>query len=195
MISIDMQRVGGRIRVASPYHPDLPARAKAIGGRWDAAARAWAYDERDEERVRGLYREIYGEDGSGDAAPAACTMRCKMPYRMDEWYVAGRLVARRPGRDLPVRMGRGAILIQGEWPECAGSRARPLLSDRCDDIVIELRDVPLAAAQAEVERQPNHYSIVDDAAAQIEAIEAEIRDLEGRLQDARSRLAALQVAR
>src|SRR6266446_9023094 len=62
----------GRIAVSSPYHPHFPARARSLGGTWDAAQRVWLFDAADHERVRSLCREIYGTDGpenGKDAAP------------------------------------------------------------------------------------------------------------------------------
>jgi hypothetical protein len=59
----------GRIAVSTPYHPNFPARARKLGGEWDAARRVWMFDAGDEARVRRLCQEIYGADGSEGAAP------------------------------------------------------------------------------------------------------------------------------
>jgi hypothetical protein len=63
----------GRIAVSSPYHPDFPARARSLGGVWDAARRVWVFDSADHDRVRSLCCEIYGTDGleDGGAGTAA----------------------------------------------------------------------------------------------------------------------------
>ncbi len=53
----------GRIAVKSPYHPNFPARARGLGGTWDAARRVWVFDASEEDRVKSLCREIYGTDG------------------------------------------------------------------------------------------------------------------------------------
>jgi DNA repair protein RadC len=50
----------GRIAVSSSYHPNFPARARSLGGVWDAARRRWVFDSADHDRVRSLCREIYG---------------------------------------------------------------------------------------------------------------------------------------
>jgi len=54
----------GRIAVSSPYHPNFPARARSLGGIWNAARRVWVFDSADHDRVRLLCREIYGTDGT-----------------------------------------------------------------------------------------------------------------------------------
>jgi DNA repair protein RadC len=53
----------GRIALSSPYHPNFPARARSLGGVWDAKRRVWVFDAGDHDRVRSLCREIYGTDG------------------------------------------------------------------------------------------------------------------------------------
>ena len=59
----------GRIAVSSPYHPNFPARARGLGGVWDAARRVWVFDAADRDRVESLCREIYGALGTDRAAP------------------------------------------------------------------------------------------------------------------------------
>ncbi len=59
----------GRLAVSTPYHPDFPARARMLGGKWDAAQRVWVFDVGENDRVRTLCREIYGTEGT-DAAHA-----------------------------------------------------------------------------------------------------------------------------
>ena len=58
----------GRIAVTSPYQPNFPARARSLGGVWDAARRVWVFDSADHDRVRSLCREIYGSDGLENGA-------------------------------------------------------------------------------------------------------------------------------
>ncbi len=53
----------GRIAVSTPYHPNFPAKARSLGGIWDAAQRVWVFDAGDHDRVKSLCREIYGTDG------------------------------------------------------------------------------------------------------------------------------------
>jgi DNA repair protein RadC len=55
----------GRIIVSSPYHPNFPARARTLGGNWDAVRRVWVFDTSERDRVASLCREIYGASGTG----------------------------------------------------------------------------------------------------------------------------------
>ncbi len=60
----------GRIAVRAPYHPNFPARARGLGGTWDAARRVWMFDVGDLDRVKLLCSEIYGTDGTMPQANA-----------------------------------------------------------------------------------------------------------------------------
>src|SRR5947209_4828828 len=62
----------GRIAVTNPYQPNFPARARSLGGVWDAARRVWVFDSADHDRVRSLCHEIYGPEGleNGEAGMA-----------------------------------------------------------------------------------------------------------------------------
>jgi DNA repair protein RadC len=53
----------GHIVVSSPYHPNFPARARGLGGEWDAVRHVWVFDAAEADRVTALCREIYGADG------------------------------------------------------------------------------------------------------------------------------------
>ncbi|MGC2201748.1 MAG: UPF0758 domain-containing protein, partial [Stellaceae bacterium] len=65
-----VQEADGRIAVSSPYHPKFPARARSLGGIWDARRRIWVFDAADHDRVRSLCREVYGADGQGKGEDA-----------------------------------------------------------------------------------------------------------------------------
>jgi hypothetical protein len=136
----------GRLLTRTPYNPDFPAGAKRLGGRWDAASRVWAFDARDEERVRALVREHYGTDGSEPVT--LVTLRCRadqLSCNQDLW-VAGRKVAYRPNRDDYVRLGDGCIIVEGGFPSSGGSVKNPRLSPK-SGTVIEVRDIPAALAK------------------------------------------------
>ena len=148
----------GSVVLVAPYHPDLPSRAKALGGRWTGSA--WRFDGRDEGRVRELARSVYGTDGTD--SPELVTLRVTLTEReavLQELWLAGRLVARRPGRDVPVRLGDGVIIVSGEFPRRAGSARYPELGGV--GVVLEVRDVPRPA----VPDRPNVQIVAVEAQA------------------------------
>jgi DNA repair protein RadC len=64
---VSIAEQGDRIVVRTPYHPNFPARARLLGGDWDAQRHVWTFDVGEDDRVRSLCREIYGADDAGVA--------------------------------------------------------------------------------------------------------------------------------
>ncbi|RJQ53386.1 MAG: hypothetical protein C4521_07585 [Actinobacteria bacterium] len=160
-MTIQVTSTGDKVRVSSPYHPDFPARAKMLGGRWDPEAREWTFDLRDENRVRALCREVYGTDGSGEVD--LVTLRVSLDDLRDDRqvWVAGRCVAERRSRDSAVRLGDGVILLSGGFPWRGGSSKYPGLKPYTNT-VLEVRDVPRPAAEAAVREYGHAVVIVSD---------------------------------
>lgn len=144
MIQIEIQIDSEGLRVRTPYHPEFPERARAIGGRWDPASRVWRFDPRDEARVRAILTDIFGTDGTD--RPPLVIVRIRVDRipgirTKGSLWLFGREIARRPGRDDRVRLGPGVILIDGGFPPRGGSRSDPRLSPE-EGTVLEVRDVP-----------------------------------------------------
>lgn len=188
-MSVTISVASGRVSVVSPYNPSFPARAKRLGGRWDAASKAWTFDARDESRVRKVCRDIYGTDGS---PTAVVTLRVNVSAiaRGDDLWVAGRQVARRPSRDESVRLGDGVVLIKGGFEKHGGSRNSPELAP-LDDTVVEVRDVAEPAARAAVEKHPEDVAIIDAGANRRPELEAEAASLRARLAELEAELALM----
>lgn len=177
----------------TPYHPALPARAKALGGRWQAVTKVWAFDARDEQRVRDLARDIYGTDGADQ--PTA-TIRVKLHNRMEDphspsIYLAGHEIAHRPGRDMAVRLGAGVVIIEGRFASSAGSMRYPSLGDVAG-IVVEVRDLPQSVADRILATTPD-ATLVGGESERIEALRSERAALRARLAEVDAALDALGV--
>lgn len=149
MSTVTVTTADGKTSVSSPYHPDWPSEARALGGRWGGGV--WVFDSRDEERVRALAREIYGTDGSPDPGGTVSVRidvdnvqgeRGGQPARL---YEFGRLIATRFGRDEEPRLADGVILIEGGFEDSAGSHNYIQLGP-LDGAVVEVRDVPRTVA-------------------------------------------------
>jgi hypothetical protein len=140
-MTVTIKVAGGKVAVASPYHPDFPSAARRLGGRWDAAAKTWAFDARDEARVRALCVDVYGTDGSPATTASLVTIRYEVSgAEGDAIFVAGRQVARRHSRDARAVLGEGVIVIKGGFPSSGGSARYPRLCG--EGTVLEIRDVP-----------------------------------------------------
>jgi hypothetical protein len=129
---------GPPVTVRSPYHPDWPQRAKALGGQWDPGSKTWRFDPRDLDRVREALLDIYGWDGTYLVEILdARLLLDKIPTRRATLWMFGRLIAERRERDTPVRLGPGVVPVCGGFPGSGGrgrtrcSTPSPEPSSRC----------------------------------------------------------------
>lgn len=164
----------GEAILTSPYNPDVPSKAKAIGGRWHPSTKTWRFDARDEDRVLELARSIYGTDGRDDINDVV-TVHVKIgtaEYEKSK-TVCGRIVAERRNRDGDVWLAPGVVIVDGEFPYSGGSVRNPRLGG--SSVVLEVRDIPRAAAESA------GLEIVDEAQSKRESLEAERATLLARL--------------
>jgi hypothetical protein len=163
-VSVKVVTTGTTTTLHSPYDPTLPSKARAIGGRWNGAAKAWQFDARDEPRVRELAIEVYGSDGSdgSDTGQPTVTVRVPVTGVDDEFRVAGRRLAHRPGRDDAVRLAPGVVIVTGGFSPSGGSVKNPRLEED-EGTVLEVRDVPALQAQRMV-AEAGGGEILGDAA-------------------------------
>jgi len=175
--------VNDKIKAYSPYHPDLPAPAKRLGGRWDASARCWTYDVRDEERVRELYTKIYGtygEAATGDLVNIRVIFHKEFYERRSGIYVAGRCLGRATGRDSGAKLAEGVILLEGRIT--SGGSVKNWGTEATEGTVVEVRDVPRAKAQEEIDNPSDYFAveIIEDETNE-EALLAEREKLMARI--------------
>lgn len=133
---------GDHAYLTAPYNPAANTSYKQIGGRWDGARRAWRFPARDADHVRRILREHFGR---ADEPVRVVDVRVELEqvadWREQEFWFAGRRIARRPARDSAVQLGEGVLVVEGEFPPAGGSVKYPALED-VDGIVLEIRDVP-----------------------------------------------------
>ncbi|WP_374711395.1 hypothetical protein [Symbiobacterium terraclitae] len=139
-MKVRIERQGNTVVLCAPYHPDLPARARQLGGKFDGFTKSWTFDGRDEARVRALAREIYGTDGE---TSETVTVRVNLDQLRDvqSLWLFGREIARRPERDREVRLGEGVVVLAGGFPASGGSVKNPRLAAETGTI-LEVRGVP-----------------------------------------------------
>lgn len=170
MSDITVTTENGKTSVHSPYDATFVAKVKSLGGRWDAASKAWQVDARDEVRVRDLLREVYGTDGSPVDAANLVTVRVRLAdhevgHRDGAHAVfAGRRIATRPGRDSAVRLAANVVLIEGKLPSTGGSMRYPQIS-ASQDVIVEVRDIPRATLSLE---RDDSYEIVGETAGEVD---------------------------
>lgn len=179
-MSVSITTNSATVTLHAPYEPTMPAKARAIGGRWDGDTKAWIFSLRDEERVRELAREVYGTDGT---ASQTVTVRLADPEGYarysNELYLFGRMIARRRERDEAVRLGEGVIIVAGGFNYRGGSVKNPRLEAK-EGTVLEIRDVPADHTDIVATQQNGDLTIVDTAIDR-DALIAERARLQARL--------------
>ncbi|MCC2280868.1 hypothetical protein LKL35_36710 [Streptomyces sp. ET3-23] len=146
-IRITSNATGKRLLIFTPYNVDFIADVQDIGGEWERDKRAWSVDRRDEDRARELVRLYFGTDGSPEDAAEFVTVRIhlanyELSYREGaKAQFAGRTIATRPGRDAPVRLAKGVVLVAGDLPFSGGSMKYPQIGAG-PDVMVEVRDIP-----------------------------------------------------
>lgn len=179
-MDVKIEETGGRIYLTSPYNPDMPPRAKKIGGRWDGTRKAWGFDARDLDRVKGLAREFYGTDGSAPEEGDLVTVRIRLGDHevsgTNYATFAGRRIAERPGRDDDVTFAANVVQVEGNLDHRGGSVRNPRI-EAGDDVIVEIRDLPRAALSVEREED---YEIVGET-VDVDALLAERERLLARL--------------
>lgn len=159
MTTVKITKTDTKVVLSTPYHPNLPSRAKALGGKFNPQNKTWVFDARDEQRVRDLAREIFGTDGSPITEPLV-TVKFSGHMPGSEYWKFGRLIARRPGRDAEVQLGEGVVLVEGYFLGRNGSMRYPVIGG--EGTVLEIRDVPLSMARRAI-AEDSRFSIVEDA--------------------------------
>jgi hypothetical protein len=125
-MTIQIEHDEQTIRVESPYSAEFVERARALGGRWDRAARVWTFDAEAEEAVRKALRDAFGTAGD-DAEPTTTlyvyATNDRATTRGPVRLVEGIELARAFSRDSDARMAQNVAHLRGDRPESGGSRA------------------------------------------------------------------------
>lgn len=183
-MSITVTVSGGEIRVVAPYNAEFIARAKKIGGKWGPGA--WAFDVRDESRVRELCRDVYGEDG---APVERVTLRAVFAPQYsvcrESITLAGRVVARAFGRDSGAKLGDGVVCIEGGFSSGGSMKNWDTIVGRSGATVL-IRDVPASMAERVISDLPRGVVSAEiepesDCIADVEALKNEREQLTARI--------------
>lgn len=147
MCTVRVELDANIIVVSSPYSPELPARAKKLGGKWDAASRAWRFDARLEADVAGLYTEIYGEWTGQTVEYVTLVAEAQNMVSAEKGgiFLADRCLARAFGRDSGAKLGEGVICRAGGFD--SGGSTKYWTTIAAKGTVVEIMDVPRAKAE------------------------------------------------
>lgn len=192
-MAVNISKKFGKLVALSPYNSELPSRAKKIGGKWSPDLKGWVFDLRDEIKVRELYVNVYGTDGTqgiGDIVTLRIELdKCYFEAvgRGSKVELCGRIIARRMYRDSEVKLSDGVVITSGDFPSSGGSVKNPAIDAKGCEIVLEVRDVPRVKA-AEIIEYYEGVSIIDQG-VDVLALEAEKSALLKRLSEINKLLA------
>jgi hypothetical protein len=174
----------GGVVVCSPYCKEFVDFARMRGGTWSDSLKAWMFDARDEIAVRSTLVDVYGTDDY-----EAC-QKCDLRVNISEIYdterssritFSGWPVVERSKFDR-LRLAEGVIVVSGGFAESGYiSRREGYKICAQDDTVVEVRGLPLLAAQRFVEKYPEHAEIVSDV--NLEQLRSERAALVSRLEE------------
>lgn len=165
MTEIKVEKTEKNIKVYSKYHKDLPSRARRLGGKWSGSC--WVFDIRDQDKIKDLYLDIYGE--FGEETPAEyVTVRYYLTNdierRRESIFICGRLIARAFGRDSGAQLGDN-ILLNDCYATSGGSVKNwyTEIHTNGENPYIEIKDVPKIKAESCIENkyEDEHIEIVD----------------------------------
>ncbi|MCB8881253.1 hypothetical protein ACELLULO517_13480 [Acidisoma cellulosilytica] len=125
MLSVKVETT--RLELQAPYHPALPLRARAIGGRWMGAGIGWTFPLSAEAALRALCEDIWAVDGSPEASAATVDLQIAVDERAPvrrvflayegPIYLVGREIAASLINRKAARPGRGIRFLEGK-PRC-----------------------------------------------------------------------------
>lgn len=176
-----------KIVVESDYSNKFVEGAKKLNGKWTGSA--WSFDVRNEDRVRKLLLDVYGEDGTEKKANTVTVQLNLNKYEdnhtsgyVREVELFGRVLVRRPSRDREVKLHDSVIIIEGGFPSTGGSMKNPRLETN-EGTVIEIKDVPIALYEKNSQEYLDCMTLVDKDNAYKEALLKEKEQILARLEE------------
>jgi hypothetical protein len=189
MTDVTIKIKNGNLIAISPFHKDLPRPARNLGGRWNGSS--WVFDPRAEDRVRALYIDVYGTDGTyADLVDVRITVSDDQNIIGEQTgiFICGRQIVRATSRDSGAEMGDKVSFIEGE-PDSGGS-IKNWVTVIPASSVFEVWDLPKAAVQRAIDNQSEEdgYTIeiiaenktdeLDSLIAQRDALNDRIAEIE-----------------
>ena len=175
--------VDGKFIVKTQYNPRWNNPAKNLGGKWNSSDKAWEFDARDEDRVRGLLQQIYGEGKDAIADLDTVTVQATFEkYDSKDckgFYTCGRLVAYACSRDSGARLGAKVILLKGNFN--SGGSWKNWITTVASNTVVEIKDVPRNAL--ELLGDADVIEIIDSSKDNLDILIAEKNKLLNRISE------------
>ena len=152
------------IFVRAPYNSEFVDAARKLGGKFDRGSNSWAFDVRDDQRVKDLCFRIYGDDGiRKDQVTLRIEWLQDTQASTGPVQAHGRTIARATGRDSGAKLGDDVIILAGRFS--SGGSMKNWTTEVYDGTIVLVRDFPRAAAEELVAKESIYrkYSIEQEA--------------------------------
>lgn len=191
---VEYREADGKVRVKSPYSAEFVRLAKQSGGKWDASDRAWVWDSVNADLAKRAVLDCYGIDVDDGIAPHLVTVEVDagaLPEDDGRLLLDGVMLARRYGRDDPVRLASNVVVIEGSFPPYGGSRAHPAVCAG-EGTWLRVRDVlPAQLACLRDHYDASEWRLVTPESEHVAALRRERAELVARLEKIDAELAEL----
>ena len=171
---VKVERSNGMLAVVCPFSKSFVSFAKMRGGKWSDGTKQWMFDERDEFAIRSTLIDIYGTDDYESCEKTDVRIELDNMWSLvkdkGRLFFLGRELVRRKYYDNYVTLGVGVVVIEGGFPREGGSYREPELNPH-KATVLEVRDVPVAAAEAALREWPEAVTVLGQY--DIEALQEE----------------------
>ncbi len=145
-MTVRIEKSSTKIFVESPYNSKFVAKARDLGGKWEAPR--WVFDIRDEECVRALCLEIYGENGRFcEKVTLRAVFAPGVGKLGDSIYLGGRVIATAFGRDSGAKIGAGVVVLNGGFSSGGSVKNWKTVTHSENGAIVLVRNVPIAIAE------------------------------------------------
>ncbi len=183
--TMKLEMVNGAVEVTTPYNPDFVSKIKAMGAQWEGTKKVWKVDARAIELVRGVMRDVYGQDDSPQILVDVRVTFAKEQEKTQQGITLfGRIIASARSRDGGAELGEDVVLESGKITS-GGSRQYWTTIIK-QGTTLMLYDLPLAAVENKLgwNDEMGSFEIVDPQPQQNisrQALEEERSALEARI--------------
>lgn len=144
------------VLIKSPYNSVFVEDARKLGGKFNRDSNSWAFDVRDEQRVRDLCFRVYGNDG---VRKDQVTLRIEWIQdtrsSVGPVHALGRTIARASGRDSGAKLGDDVVILAGGFT--SGGSMKNWTTEVSTGTIVLVRDFPRVAAEELVAKEKSSY--------------------------------------
>ena len=185
---MNIEKVENKIKVESEFNNEFVKGARKLHGKWNG--KSWEFDVENEDLVRKLLLECYGEDGTETQEKVTVRLNldkldCENERKIE---LFGRVIAIRFNRDSRVKIHDSVVIETGGFPSSGGSNKYPELC-QYNGTVLRIKNVVLSQAEAFIAEHSDALEIIKKEKVNLEDLIKEKEILLARLDEIEAILA------